>query len=504
MEIIKIDKKIEEKVKKEKLNVAAYARVSTDHDDQLGSFESQKLYYENIIMKHNDWNFAGVYADEGISGTHTLKRENFLRMVNDALIGKIDIILTKSISRFARNTVDTLKYVRLLKERNIAIIFEEERINTLDNTGEFLITVLSSVAQQESENISYHVRKGHEMLLKGGNILLGSGCLGYRFINKDKKIEIVPEEAKVVRLIFKLFLEGNSLAYIKRELESRKILTYKKRKNWDITNIKNILTNEKYTGDLLQGKRVKLNPFVRPVKNKGESNKYLIRDFHEPIISKEDFIKTQYIIKEKYDNIYGHDKKKTSCLSHKTKCGFCGSALHVVRRKKTGFFSECGNRKENGRVACPNSRDIHSEKVFNIIIKGINNCKDIINNSKDKDLLYVKRIISSTTNLEINEEILGKMIKLVFVGGYDCYKRTQPYMVRIVLFNNYPLSDYQIKKITIEETINIKAKKIYEGWVSQKIICYGPPGPTYKRTEISKVKVVVEVETANSENCTLV
>ena len=484
MEIIKIDKKIEEKVKKEKLNVAAYARVSTDHDDQLGSFESQKLYYENIIMKHNDWNFAGVYADEGISGTHTLKRENFLRMVNDALIGKIDIILTKSISRFARNTVDTLKYVRLLKERNIAIIFEEERINTLDNTGEFLITVLSSVAQH--------------------NILLGSGCLGYRFINKDKKIEIVPEEAKVVRLIFKLFLEGNSLAYIKRELESRKILTYKKRKNWDITNIKNILTNEKYTGDLLQGKRVKLNPFVRPVKNKGESNKYLIRDFHEPIISKEDFIKTQYIIKEKYDNIYGHDKKKTSCLSHKTKCGFCGSALHVVRRKKTGFFSECGNRKENGRVACPNSRDIHSEKVFNIIIKGINNCKDIINNSKDKDLLYVKRIISSTTNLEINEEILGKMIKLVFVGGYDCYKRTQPYMVRIVLFNNYPLSDYQIKKITIEETMNIKAKKIYEGWVSQKIICYGPPGPTYKRTEISKVKVVVEVETTNSENCTLV
>ena len=168
MEVLKIAKQEESKliVNKEKINVAAYARVSTDSDDQINSFESQKKYYESKINKNNDWRLVNIYADYGISGTNIYKRENFLRMISDALIGKIDIILTKSISRFARNTVDTLKYVRLLKERNIAIIFEEERINTLDNTGEFLITVLSSVAQQESFNISAHVKKGHEMLLK--------------------------------------------------------------------------------------------------------------------------------------------------------------------------------------------------------------------------------------------------------------------------------------------------------------------------------------------------
>ncbi len=172
-------------------------------------------------------------------------------MINDAMIGNIDMILTKSISRFARNTVDTLKYVRMLKERNIGILFEEENINTLDKTGEFSSSILSSVAQQESENISAHVRKGHEMLLRSGKVLFGNGCLGYRYINKDLRIEVVPEEAEIVKKIFALFLEGNSIGFIKRYLESNNIKTYRNRSKWDTTNIKNILRNEKYVGDLL-------------------------------------------------------------------------------------------------------------------------------------------------------------------------------------------------------------------------------------------------------------
>lgn len=309
MEIIKVDKLTKEAEKKEILNVAAYARVSTGSEDQLNSFESQKKYYENKINQNQNWILVDIYADEGISGTSSHIRENFLKMIKDAMSGKIDLILTKSISRFARNTVDTLKYVRLLKERNISIIFEEENINTLDKSGEFLLTVLSSVAQQESENISTHVKKGHEMLLKDGNLILGNGCFGYRFINKEKRLEIIPEEAKIVRKMYKLFLDGKNFSEIKRILESQGVKTYTKRSNWDTTSIKYILTNEKYVGDLLQKKMVKVNPFERRRKNNGLSEKYFIRNHHKPIVSRELFEKVQ----ERLVELDNNNKYKHTC-----------------------------------------------------------------------------------------------------------------------------------------------------------------------------------------------
>lgn len=228
MEVLKIAKKEESKLiaNKEKINVAAYARVSTESDDQINSFESQKMYYENKINSNKNWKLVEVYSDYGISGTSVKKRESFTRMINDATSGKIDLILTKSISRFARNTVDALNFIRILKENNIAVYFEEENINTLESSGEFLITVLSSVAQQESINISLNVRKGHEMLLKKGKVILGVRCFGYKFINKENRIEIVPNEAKVVKQIFKEFLKVKSLSKVKDYLEKKKIKTY--------------------------------------------------------------------------------------------------------------------------------------------------------------------------------------------------------------------------------------------------------------------------------------
>ena len=198
MEITLIKKK-EERIDRrtgkpiERMRVVAYARVSTDNDEQLNSYESQKKYYKEKIMSNDEWSFGGIYADEGISGTQDFKRENFMRMIEDALENKFDLILTKSISRFARNTLDTLKYVRLLKENNVAIIFEEEGINTLEMSGELLLTILSSVAQQESETISSHVKLGLKMKSQRGELVGFNNCYGYHYDSKTNKMIIIED-----------------------------------------------------------------------------------------------------------------------------------------------------------------------------------------------------------------------------------------------------------------------------------------------------------------------
>lgn len=190
------------------LRVVPYARVSTDSEDQKNSYESQLKYYKKMIMENPEWEFVDIYADEAISGTLDYKRNDFMRMINDAYERKFDMIITKSISRFARNTVDTLKYVRKLKELNIAIYFEEEHINTLEMSGELLITILSAVAQQESENISTHVKLGLKMKKERGELIGFNSCLGYDYSIETKKITINNNEIDVVKYIFKRYCEG--------------------------------------------------------------------------------------------------------------------------------------------------------------------------------------------------------------------------------------------------------------------------------------------------------
>ena len=501
MKIIKIDKITKQKEKKETLHVAAYARVSTGSEDQLTSFKSQKKYYENKIKNNEKWKYVGIYADEGVTGLSSNRREEFNKMIRNALSGNIDLILTKSISRFARNTVDTLKYVRLLRDRNIGILFEEENINTLTKNGEFLLTVLSSVAQQESVNISSHVKKGHEMLLKKGDLILGHGCLGYRFSNKEKKLEIVPEEAKIVKQIFNMFVEGSTLSEIKRFLENNEIKTYTNKKIWDVTAIRYILTNEKYSGDLLQKKMIKTSPFENRVINNGLAEKYLIKNHHEPIVSKEIFNLVQERILY-LDNACKarHNSHNKTTLSYKIKCGYCFYSYNSSRRKNTGVFLSCRNRRNNGRVVCPESMDIHQSKVFNVVEKGLKKIRPLILNSNDSDLKYAKLMMKNILD-SFDEQAIGKLVKFVFVGGYSAYKKSLPYMIRIQLFNNFPMNDYSIKKLTIEEIKNTATKQIYEGWISQRIVSYGQPGPNYFRKNISKVKVIIEVE---KPDCTLV
>ena len=234
-----------------KLRVAAYCRVSTDSDEQATSYEAQVEHYTEYIKKNPDWEFAGIFADDGISGTNTKKREDFNRMIEECMNGSIDMIITKSISRFARNTLDCLKFIRQLKGKNIPVYFEKENINTMDAKGEVLLTIMASLAQQESQSLSQNVKLGIQYRYQQGHVQVNHNrFLGY---TKDANGHLIieEEEAKVVRRIYREYLEGASLNGIGRGLEADGILTRAGKKRWRPETVQKILKNEKYMGDAL-------------------------------------------------------------------------------------------------------------------------------------------------------------------------------------------------------------------------------------------------------------
>lgn len=278
----------------QKTRVAAYCRVSTEFDEQESSYEVQVAHYTSFIEGKPDWTLAGVYADYGISGTNTSKREAFNRMIDDCKAGKIDMIITKSISRFSRNTVDGLKYTRQLKELNIAVFFEKENINTLDAKGEVLMTIMAALAQQESESLSANVRLGIQFRNQQGKVQINHNWfLGYTK-DEDGKLVIVPEEAAVVRRIYAEYLEGASFLQIKRSLEADGIQNGAKHDKWYESNIKQILTNEKYIGDALLQKTYTVSILDKKrATNKGNLPKYYVEGSHEAIIDKDVFLRVQ-------------------------------------------------------------------------------------------------------------------------------------------------------------------------------------------------------------------
>jgi len=251
--------------------VAAYARVSTEQEEQANSYEAQIDYYTKHIKAKAEWDFAGIYTDEGISATSTKKRDGFNRMIADALAGKIDLILTKSVSRFARNTVDTLTTVRRLKDKGIEVYFEKENIFTMDSKGELLITIMSSLAQEESRSISENVTWGKRKSFQDGKLIMPyKSFLGYTKGLDDKPI-IVPEEAAIVRRIYRLFMEGKTVNTIARILTKERIPTPRNKSRWYGSTVKSILTNEKYKGDALLQKTYGVNFLTKERKpNMGE------------------------------------------------------------------------------------------------------------------------------------------------------------------------------------------------------------------------------------------
>lgn len=358
-----------------RLRVAAYCRVSTGDEDQKNSYESQVKYYTQKINENEEWEYVEVYADEAITGTQTKKRNDFMRMIGDCMAGKIDIILTKSISRFARNTVDTLNYVRMLKEKNIAVIFEEENINTLEMSGELLLTILSSVAQQESETTSLHVKQGIKMKRERGEVVGFTRCLGLKYDSVLKKIVIIEAdgEAETIRYIFNRYRAGVGGKSIARELTAMGAKTLNGSTVWYDSTVLGIIKNEKYKGDMLMGKTFTLDPIShKRVINMGEEDMYYIENHHPAIIPREEFDEAQEILQSRTVNNTTKGRRKGNYsrkypFSSRLYCGFCGTIL--VRktlyssRKEAKKTWQCMNYVKVSKDKCPYCKAIKEEIV---------------------------------------------------------------------------------------------------------------------------------------------
>lgn len=407
----------------DRLRVAAYCRVSTDSEEQLNSYNSQVEHYRDMVANKIEWALVDIYADEAISGTKIDKRLDFQRMINDAVDGNIDLIITKSISRFARNTLDTLKYVRLLKEHNVAIMFEKENINTLTMNGEMLLVILSSLAQQESESISANVKMGLKMKMKRGELVGFNGCLGYDYDPVKKVITVNEEEAKIVRYIFQRYAEGTGCFVIAKELTQLKYKTKKGSTNWNDGSVRGIITNEKYKGDLLLGKTFTIDPISkRRLDNMGEEEKYYIDSHHEPIISEEMFKEAQKILEKRSSNNSnkgrGEKYSRQFAFSSKIECGFCGGTAARRRwhskttHEKTIWHCVVSTKK--GKKYCPDSKGIDEKIIENAFLEAFNmfclqnkeiveefmeTVENTINNTNSvKELKRIQREVSTVEN----------------------------------------------------------------------------------------------------------
>lgn len=370
---------------KRSLRVAAYCRVSTDNDEQLSSYENQRAYYTDKIMRESDWTMVDVFADEGKTGTSTCARKDFLRMIRQCRQGKIDMILTKSVSRFARNTVDTLKYTRELRNLGIPVIFEEQNINSIHPESEFLITIHGAFAQSESENTSSRVTWGKRQAMRSGNVTLQyKWLLGYER-GPDGKTVIVPDQAETVRFIYRRYLAGDSLRTIKAALEEKGCLTATGKKEWVPARIQSILTNEKYCGDaLLQKTFIQDCISKKVIQNTGQLPKYLIQNHHPAIISREEFDAVQLELARRRARTGGTRKSAPTgrckysgkyILSNLLFCGECGTAYRRCVWTRKGYKRvvwRCISRLTYGTKYCKNSATIDEEALKQAILNAVN------------------------------------------------------------------------------------------------------------------------------------
>lgn len=339
---------------KKKTRVAAYARVSTDNEEQLVSLAAQKEHYESYIKQNPDWEYAGLYYDEGITGTKKEKRDSLLRMLDDCEKGKIDLVITKSISRLARNTTDCLEIVRRLLGLGIFIYFEKEDLHTGSMESELMLTILSSLAESESVSISENEKWSIKRRFLNGSFVIGYPPYGYR--NENGKMVIVPEEAKIVKEIFASSLSGTGTYRIAKALNERGVPT-KKNGSWTASTVKGILTNEKYTGDVIFQKTYTDSSFNRHVNN-GECEQYMAANHHEAIISHEDFERTAQVLAQRghEKNNHGEEGKyqRRYAFLGKIKCGECGSTFKRRQHyKPSGAYVAwtCGRHLED-KDAC--------------------------------------------------------------------------------------------------------------------------------------------------------
>ena len=375
----------QEQEKKKNLRVAAYCRVSTNSEEQINSYENQKAYYTEKIMTNPGWTMVDVFADEGKTGTSACKRKDFLRMIRQCRQGKIDMILAKSVSRFARNTVDTLNYTRELRSLGIPVIFEEQNINSIHPESEFLITIHGAFAQSESEDTSSRVRWGIQQSMRTGkaNIQFKT-LLGYKK-GPDGEMVIVPEQAETVKLIYEMYLSGKTLRSIKESLEARGLRNAAGTTEWTTSNLRTILSDEKYCGDVLRQKT-----FIRDciskqvVKNTGQRPKYLIQNHHDAIIPREQFDAVQFEMARRRAQT---DRSRKSvptgtgkysgkyALSGLLFCGECGTAYRRVVWTQHGekrAVWRCTSRLDYGKKYCKDSPTLDEEPLKQAVLAAIN------------------------------------------------------------------------------------------------------------------------------------
>ena len=351
----------------EKRKVAAYARVSTDNEDQKTSYAAQVDYYTNYIKSRSEWEFAGMYSDEGVTGTSMKKREGFTRMVQDALDGKIQLIVTKSVSRFARNTVDSLTTIRKLKEHGIEVYFEKEAIWTFQARGEILLTILSSLSQEEARSISENVTWGLRKRFADGKFSVGySRFLGYDK-GEDGNLAINEAQAKIVRLIFRLFLEGLTPNRIAKELAVRHILTVTGKEKWNAKTIRGVLANEKYTGCARIQKTFTPDFLTKKaVKNCGQVPSYFVEQSHPAIIDPAVFEMVQREMERRTRE--GGRYSGVSIFSGKTRCGECGGYFgskvwHSTDKYRRTIY-RCNNKYDGQKCQTPHVTEEEIKEAF--------------------------------------------------------------------------------------------------------------------------------------------
>ena len=420
------------------LRVAAYCRVSTDEEEQLSSYEAQCEYYTDKIMSNKEWTMAGIFADEGITGTSTKKRTEFLRMIRQCKQKKIDLILTKSIQRFARNTLDCINYTRILRQLGIGVLFEKENINSLPPDSEFMITMYGAMAQSESESISSNIRRGRQMHAKVGTLKIPCHWLyGYKK-DADGKFCIVPEQAEVVREIYERYKDGASLRNLKDWLEGNQIKTVLGTADWSISVIKGILTNEKYCGDVLLQKTFCTDVISKKiVKNVGQMAQYYMPDHHEAIVSREQYnaVKAEMARRSALRSPSKEAVTGRSCytskyaLSDRLFCGECGTLYRrKTRNVKGNIYHEwrCISRLEYGKKYCHESPTLREIPLQNAILAAINSAMsdkvalvDRIKNVVSLELLPVQGQTMSLADIERRLTQLDEQFQQLLAEAID-------------------------------------------------------------------------------------
>lgn len=370
------------------MRVASYSRVSTDFEEQLTSFHAQKSYYTDLIMRTPEWTLAGTYADEGISGASAEKRPDFMRMIRHCKKGKIDLIITKSISRFARNTLDSIGYVRKLKAMGVGVLFEKENINTLEENSEVVLTILASLAQEELNSLSLNVKMGKRMAMQEGKVFFQyTKCYAYKK-GADSQPEIIPEEAEVIRRIYTAYLAGKSVPAIASELTKDGVKSHSKNGEWTHSTLQSILTNERYCGDVLLQKTYVTDPISKKVKrNHGELPKVLIKNNHPAIVSRELYDRVQQErtrrgSKRKISKASITEQSRYSslhALSEILICGECGSpyrrAVWTKRNGEKQAVWRCISRLDYGTKYCRDSITLDEDSLHAAVMQAINDTR---------------------------------------------------------------------------------------------------------------------------------